>query len=163
MTRARAAAGGFTYLEVLLAAVLLAGTVTTMGYALAQSRDSADEQAIVATGRHLLQDGLAWLRLLPRSDRADSSHFGMETGESRLADVDDVDDLADLVETGPLDRHGTAADSDWSRSWSVTSASVASPATAAAKASTPLMNVRVTVSYRGRVVASETLLLARTP
>ncbi len=155
--------GGFTYLEVLLAAVVLAGTMASMGYALASTNDLAEQQKINAQGRYLLQDGVAWLRMLTRVDATDATGFGMEAGETTVADVDDVDDLRGLVETGPTDRAGLAASSDWQRSWTVVSADLSTPTTDAANGSTPLLRVGITISYLGRVVTSETLLLSRTP
>jgi len=163
MTRAGHPSGGFTYLEVMLAAVVLAGTMASMGYALANSSDLADQQRIAAQGRYLLQDGVAWLRLLARVDATDATGFGMEAGESTVADVDDVDDLRGLVETGPLDRAGVAAGNDWQRSWSVVSADLTTPTTDAANGSTPLLRIGITISYQGRVVTGDTLLLSRTP
>lgn len=163
MTRHRASAGGFTYLEVMLAAVVLAGTMASMGFAVANASDLADQQRLAAQGRYLLQDGIAWLRMLARVDAADASGFGMEAGESTVADVDDVDDLHGLVETAPTDRAGVAASNDWQRSWSVVSANLTTPTTDATKGSTSLLRVGITITCQGRVVTGDTLLLSRTP
>jgi len=154
---------GFTYIEVLLAAVVLAGTMTSMGYALANTSQLAEQQRVTAQARYLLQDGIAWLRMLARVDANDASGFGMEAGETTIADVDDVDDLRGLVETGPTDRAGVAASVDWQRTWSVFSANLTTPTTDAANGSTPLLRVRVTITFKGREITSETLLLSRTP
>jgi Tfp pilus assembly protein PilV len=156
-------ADGFTYLEVLLAAVVLAGTMTCMGFALVNTDDMAERQQLQAQARYLLHDGIAWLRMLPRVDASDASGFGMEAGESLLADIDDVDDLTGVVETAPTDRGGVAASADWQRTWKVTSADLATPTTDAAAGSTPLLRVRIGIVHQGREIAGETLLLARTP
>lgn len=155
--------GGFTYLEVLLATVVLAATMTSIGYALANSRDVAEQQQITAQARYLLQDGIAWARMLARVDAGTPSGFGREAGETTIADIDDVDDLLGLVETGPTDRAGVAASADWQRSWTVVSANLTTPTTNATNGSTPLLRVGITIAYQGRVVTSETLLLSRTP
>lgn len=154
---------GFTYLEVLLAAALLAGTTTTIGYALAHARDVDAHRATLAQGRYLLQDGIAWARMLPRVDSTTPTGFGMETGETTLAHVDDVDDLHDIVETGPADRAGTAASSDWTRTWSVRSADLTLPTKDATDGSTDLLRVSIVIAYQGRQVANTTFLLSRTP
>lgn len=163
MTRCAPDAGGFTYLEVLLAAVVLAGTMTCMGFALANTDDLAEQQRVQAEARYLLQDGVAWLRMLARVDPSDASGFGMEAGETTLADVDDVDDLNGVVETAPVDRSGTAAGTDWQRTWKVATATVTTPNTDATAGSTPLLRVRIGVVHQGREVAMETVLLSRTP
>lgn len=163
MTGAADRSSGFTYLEVLLAAAILAGTMASMGFALASANDLAEQQRITAQGRYLMQDGVAWLRMLPRVDANDPSGFGMEAGESTLAHIDDVDDLRGVVETGPTDRAGVASSSDWQRQWTVFSANLTTPSTDAANGSTPLLRVSITISYQGRVVTSDTLLLSRTP
>jgi type II secretory pathway pseudopilin PulG len=155
--------GGFTYLEVLLAGVLLAGTMTSMGYALANSSDLGEQQRITAQGRYLLQDGIAWLRMLARVDATDATGFGMEAGEATINDIDDVDDLRGVVEVAPTDRAGVAAGADWQRSWTVVSADLTTPTTDAANGSTALLRVGLTITYQGRVVTGDTLLLSRTP
>lgn len=159
----RVRTAGFTYVEVLLAAALLAVTTATIGYALGHARDLGDRQALAAQGRYLLHDGLAWLQTLPREDVAEPGGFGMEAGESALADVDDVDDLAGMVETGPLDRLGNAAEADWTRTWTISSADLTTPTTDATSGSTPLLRVSLAVHCRGREITRETLLLSRTP
>ncbi|MBL9079453.1 MAG: hypothetical protein JNL08_18265 [Planctomycetes bacterium] len=159
----RAHTAGFTYVEVLLAAALLAMTTATIGYALGHARDLGDQQAVAAQGRYLLHDGLAWLQTLPREDAKEPGGFGMEADESALADVDDVDDLAGIVETGPVDRLGNVAEADWTRTWTVSSANLTTPTTDAARGSTPLLRVSLVVHCRGREITRETLLLSRTP
>lgn len=160
---ARSAAAGFTYLEVLMAAALLATTMTMIGYALAHSRHMQSEQELLQHGRYLLHDGVTWVRLLARYDADEPDSWGFETGESTLADVDDVDDLDGLVELGPTDRAGDAASKDWQRAWTVRTADLATPTADAAKGSTPLMRVTVAVTYQGREITRDTLLLSRTP
>lgn len=159
----RDGSGGFTYFEVLLASVILAGAVTCMGLALEQSATVTANAPIAATGDFLLQDGVAWVRSLPRIDDSGTSVIGMDTGESGLADVDDVDDLAGVVETAPVDRTGASYPTQWQRAWTITSAQLANPALDAASGTTPLLRIRIVVSYSGVVVASDTILLARTP
>lgn len=154
---------GFTYVEVLLAAVLLAGMATTMGYAMAHVRDVDQQQAYVDQGRYLLQDGIAWLRSLARVDPTVPSGWGKEAGETTVADFDDVDDLDGLVETAPIDRTGAKASADWQRTWTVRSADLTTPTADATNGSTALLRVHVAVLRLGSEVTSEILLLSRTP
>lgn len=163
MTRATDHRSGFTYLEVLLAAAILAATMASMGFAVGHAQNLATEQQVTAQARYLLQDGLAWVRMLAREDPTQPGGFGMEAGESTVYDVDDVDDLAGLVESAPTDLDGLAATADWRRSWTVVSANLTTPTSDATAGSTPLLRLGVTISYQGRVVATETVLLSRTP
>lgn len=159
----RSSASGFTYLEVLLAATLLAGTVSTIGYALFHARDVEERRTTLARGRQLLHDGIAWVRLLPRVDPTTPGGFGMESGETALGQIDDVDDLDGVVETGPVDRTGAVADTDWTRSWTVRSADLTRPTDDAPRGSSELLRVQVVIRYQGREIARDTFLLSRTP
>ena len=163
MTARRDPAAGFSYLEVMIASVILAGAVTCMGLALEQSATVSANAPIAATGDYLLQDGVAWARSLRRLDATGSTALGMEAGETLIAHIDDVDDLAGLVETNPVDRIGTAYGTRWRRAWTVVSAQIANPALTAAAGSTPLLRIDITVSLDGAVIASDTILLSRTP
>jgi hypothetical protein len=166
MTPSRANRGnptaGFTYLEVLVAIAVLATAVIAMGSALEQVRMAAADDERTAIAEHLLHDGLAWVRSLPRLD-ARSPTFGPESGETRGVDIDDVDDLANVVETAPVDRGGTQHDAAWSRRWTVESVRLANPDSAGADGSTPLLRVGLAVAHDGDEVATASLLLARTP
>lgn len=153
---------GFTYLEVLVAIAVLATAVIAMASALEQVRMAAADDERAAVAEHLLHDGLAWVRTLPRLD-ADSPVFGAESGETRGADIDDVDDLANVVETAPVDRGGTRHDAAWSRRWTVESVRLANPDSAGADGSTTLLRVGLAVALDGAEVATASLLLARTP
>lgn len=153
---------GFTYFEVLLAAVLLAGAVTCMGLALEQSASVAANAPLTATADYLLHDGIAWARSLPRVDSSGSTTIGMESGELVATDIDDVDDLNGLKESPPTDRTG-ATYTDWTRSFLVETAQLANPALTATSGSTPLLRVTITVARDGVELAADTILLARTP
>lgn len=161
-TRHHSADGGFTYLEVLVAIAVLATAVTAMGSALEQVRMAAADDERAAIAEHLLHDGLAWVRSLPRVD-ATSPTFGAESGETHGVDVDDVDDLANVVETAPIDRGGSKHDAAWSRRWTVASVRLANPNSAGADGSTTLLRVALAVTHDGEEVAAASLLLARTP
>ncbi len=150
---------GFTYLEVLLAVVILAGGATSAAYALAQARQTAEVADQTTSARYLIQDAVAWLRSLPRID-ATNPVFGAEAGETA---VDDVDDLDGTTETVVKDLAGNTFSTDWTRAWTVDSVSLANPAVTVADGSTTLMRIRIDVAYRKTTVASEVLLLARTP
>lgn len=150
---------GFTYLEVLLAVVILAGAVTSAAFALGRTRNIGASVDQAAVARYLLQDGVSWVRSLPRIDDT-SPVFGSEAGETS---VDDVDDLDGRAEKPPTDRTGTTFSADWSRQWTVESVSLTDPLIVVADGSTPLLRIRVDVAYQGTVVAAETILLARTP
>lgn len=160
--RRRTGEAGFTYLEVLVAIAVLATAVVAMGSALEQVRMAAADDERTAVAEHLLHDGLAWVRTLPRVD-ATSPTFGVESGETRGVDVDDVDDLANVVETAPVDRGGSRHDAAWSRRWTVQSVRLANPDSAAADGTTTLLRVGLTVAHDGDDVATASLLLARTP
>lgn len=154
--------GGFTYLEVLVAIAVLATAATAMASALEQVRMAAADEERAAIAEHLLHDGLAWVRSLPRLDGT-SPVFGSESGETRGVDVDDVDDLANVVETAPVDRGGSRHDAAWSRRWTVSSVRLANPDSAATDGSTTLLRVGLTVAHDGDELATASLLLARTP
>jgi len=154
--------GGFTYFEVLLASVLLAGAVTCMGLALEQSATVTSNAPRIATADYLLHDGVAWARSLPRVDAAGTASLGMEAGETTVGDIDDVDDLNGIVQTSPTDLAG-ATYTGWQRSFVVESANLANPALPVAAGTTPLLRVTILVSYDGVELASDTILLARTP
>lgn len=153
---------GFTYFEVMLASVLLAGAVTCMGLALEQSATVSSNAPVVATADYLLQDGVAWARSLPRLDASGSTTIGMESGESAIGDIDDVDDLNGLKESPPIDRTGFSY-AGWTRSFLVETAQLANPALTTTSGSTPLLRVTITVARDGVELASDTILLARTP
>jgi prepilin-type N-terminal cleavage/methylation domain-containing protein len=154
--------GGFTYLEVLVAIAVLAIATTAMASALEQVRMAAADEERAAVAEHLLHDGLAWVRTLPRLD-ATSPVFGAESGETRGVDIDDVDDLANVVETAPVDRGGTMHGAAWSRRWTIESVRLANPDSAGADGSTTLLRIGLTVAHDGDEVATASLLLARTP
>lgn len=156
-------ADGFTYFEVLLASIILAGAVTCMGLALEQSASVTSNAPIVATADYLLQDGVAWVRSLPRVDRSGSAALGMEAGETAIADVDDVDDLAGVSEADPVDRNGTAFGADWNRTFTVESVSLTDPTITATAGSTPLLRIRIVVKYQKIEKATDTILVSRTP
>ena len=160
--RHQAGTGGFTYLEVLVAIAVLAIATTAMASALDQVRMAADDEERAAIAEHLLHDGLAWVRSLPRLDGT-SPVFGSESGESPGVDVDDVDDLANVVETAPIDRGGLRHDAAWRRRWTVESVRLDDPDIAAADGSTTLLRVGLAVAHDGTEVATSSLLLARTP
>ena len=150
---------GFTYLEVLLAVVILAGAVTSAAFALGQTRNTSTSVDQAAVARYLLQDGVSWLRSLPRIDDT-GAVFGAETGETV---VDDVDDLDGRSENPPTDRVGTTFTTDWRRTWTVDSVSLTDPMLVVADGSTSLMRIRIDILYLGTSLASETVLMARTP
>ena len=154
------AARGFTLIEVLLAALVLACGAISAAFALGQGRELGDASRQAATARYLLDDGVAWARSLPRVDRV-APVFGREAGETGIDDVDDVDDLDGLVETGPVDRAGDAAAAGWQRRFVVESVSLADPAQAVADGSTTLLRVQVAVVWAGSELGREHLWLAR--
>lgn len=154
MTRA----AGFSYVEVLMAVAVLAVAAVSAGYAVAAARTASSEARTAATARYLLQDGLAWVRSLPRQEPT-SPVFGAEAGESV---VDDVDDLELRTETAPTDRAGAAAPAGWQRSWRVQSVSLDDPTLVVAAGSTSLLRVRLVVSHQGAERAKEDLWLVRT-
>ncbi|MCU0867056.1 MAG: type II secretion system GspH family protein [Planctomycetes bacterium] len=160
---------GFTYLEVLVAIVVLAGAAITASEALIGVRDRDERAARQATARHLLQDGLAIVLRLPRIDDV-SPVFGREAGEPALTGsedlgtaVDDVDDLDGVVQTAPVDLGGLAHATAWRRRWVVTSAQLADPRLDAAAGSTSLLRVVIGIDHDGAELATTTILLARTP
>ncbi len=173
--RHRAGDGGFTYLEVLVAIAVLAIATTAMASALEQVRMAAADEARAAVAEHLLLDGLAWVRTLPRLD-AKSPVFGPEDGEAAEEGgdlkeepegdtvVDDVDDLLGLIESAPVDRGGTRHGARWSRRWTIESVPLDAPSgPATTGGSTPLLRVLLAVLHDGHEVATGSLLLARTP
>lgn len=149
---------GFTYLEVLLAVVILAGGATSAAYALSQVRLTGEVGDRASTARYLIQDGTAWLRSLQRIDDTQPV-FGVEAGETV---IDDVDDLDGRIEANVKDLAGNSF-SGWTRTWTVDSASLVDPRITVADGSTPLLRVRIDLSFGGTLLGSETLLLARTP
>ncbi len=154
-------ARGFTYLEVLLAVVVLAmGTIGASQAVL--SLQQQDERVLPELlAQQLLDDAVAYVRTLPRQDTV-SPVFGREGGEG-TGTVDDVDDLEKDVEKGPTDLAGTVWSKDWSRVWAVRSVSPNAVATTAPAGSTPLVEVQIVIEYLGAELARTVLLLARTP
>lgn len=150
---------GRTHLEVLLAVVIRAGAVTSAAFARGQTRNTSASVDQAAVARYLLQDGVSWVRSLPRIDDT-SPVFGSEAGETR---VDDVDDLDGRTEKPPTDQTGTSFSADWSRQWTVESVSLTDPLLVVADGSTTLLRIRIDVAYQGTLLASETVLIARTP
>lgn len=150
---------GFTLLEVLVAVSILSIGALAMGSALEQARFAAADDARAAIADHLLQDGLAYVRSLPRLD-PDEPGFGAEAAELV---VDDVDDLDERVETGPVDLGGVPHDSRWTRRFVVQSVDVDAPTTILADGTGPLLRVLVTVALDGAELRTASLLLARTP
>lgn len=152
-------AAGFTLLEVLVAVSILSIGALAMGSALEQARFAAADDARAAIADHLLQDGLAYVRSLPRLD-PDSPRFGAEAAELV---VDDVDDLDERVETGPVDLGSVAHDTRWTRRYTVQSVDVDAPTTILTDGTGPLLQVTVTVALDGDDLRTASLLLARTP
>lgn len=152
-------AAGFTLLEVLVAVGILSVGALAMGSALEQARFAAADDARSAVADHLLQDGLARVRSLPRLD-ADAPRFGVEPAE--LA-VDDVDDLDERVETGPVDLAGVTYDTRWTRRYTVQSVDADAPATVVTDGASLLLRVVVSVALDGAELRTASLLLARTP
>lgn len=155
MTRA----AGFTYLEVLLAIVVVAGATITAAHALATVRDAEEDDRIRFAADRLLQDGIAAVRRLPRLDPRNPV-FGFEPGETV---PDDVDDLDGYTETGPTDLAGTTFAATWRRTWVVASIDLDDPRRDVADGATSLLRVRIGIEYESAEIATETLWLARTP
>jgi len=152
-------AAGFTLLEVLVAVSILSIGALAMGSALEQARFAAADDARGAIADHLLQDGVAYVRSLPRLD-PDNPRFGAEAAELV---VDDVDDLDERVETGPVDLGAVAHDPRWTRRFVVQSVDADAPTTILADGTGPLLRVTVTVALDGADLRTASLLLARTP
>lgn len=150
---------GFTLLEVLVAVSILSVGALAMGSALEQARVAAADDARSAVADHLLQDGLAYVRSLPRLD-AEAPRFGAEPAELT---VDDVDDLDERVETGPTDLAGVSHDPRWTRRYTVQSVALDAPATVVADGTSTLLRVTVAVALDGADLRTASLLLARTP
>ncbi|MBL8737203.1 MAG: prepilin-type N-terminal cleavage/methylation domain-containing protein [Planctomycetes bacterium] len=150
---------GFTMLEVLVAVSILSIGALAMGSALEQARFAAADDARAAIADHLLEDGLAYARSLPRLD-PDAPRFGAEAAELV---VDDVDDLDERVEPGPVDLAGVPHDARWTRRFTVQSVGVDDPTKILADGTGPLLRVTVTVALDGAELRTASLLLARTP
>lgn len=150
---------GFTYLEVLLAVVILAGAAISASGALIAMRDRDEQEALSATAAHLLADGVARAYRLLRVDNS-APVFGPEASDTVS---DDIDDLDGLIETGPVDLGGDTHASSWQRGWRVTSANLSITDQEEAPGSTPLMRVRISIRRSGAELAATTILLARTP
>jgi prepilin-type N-terminal cleavage/methylation domain-containing protein len=150
---------GFSMIEVLFAVVVLAAASITASQALLSVQDQDDNRSRTSLAQHLLQDGLAVVRSLPRIDGS-TPVFGAEADD---AGIDDADDYNGITETGPTDLIGLAFDKLWQRTWKVTSADLASPDKDVAPGASSLMRVCISVSYNGSELATTTLLLARTP
>ncbi len=159
MSGAPRTAGGFTLIEVLLAALLLACGAVSAAYAVAQARHHGEQARVDATARYLLDDAVAWVHSLPRLD-PDAPVFGSEAADTA---IDDVDDLDGVDESAPADRAGNVQSADWQRRFVVASVQLADPTQTAAAGSTPLMRVQIGVAFRGTVRGYEELLLARLP
>jgi prepilin-type N-terminal cleavage/methylation domain-containing protein len=152
-------ARGFTYLEVLLAVVVLAMGTVAASQALLSLQDQDERMQPQRLARQLLEDGVAWVRTLPRLD-PQNPVFGVEADDAM---IDDVDDLSSTIETGPTDLGGNGWAADWYRSWSVRSVAPDAIAAPASPGSTTLLEVTITVGCDGADLAATTLLLARTP
>jgi type II secretory pathway pseudopilin PulG len=150
---------GFTYLEVLLATIIVAGAAITAAHALATVRDADESDRIRLAAERLLQDGIVAVRRLPRLDPRNPV-YGFEPGETV---PDDVDDLDGHSETGPTDLAGTTFAGAWRRTWAVTTVDLDDPQRAVAAGSTSLLRVRIGIEYQSAEIATETLWLARTP
>ena len=150
---------GFSYVEVLVAVVVLAGAVLAAAHALGSAREHDAAEATRRGADALLQDAITRVRALARLEAAFPS-FGLEAGETV---PDDVDDLDGWTENGPTDVSGTTWPSDWRRVHTVDSVALADPTSVVADGSTSLLRVRIGVAYRGTEVATETLWFARTP
>lgn len=155
-------ARGFSYVEVLVAMVILAGAVTSMGFALGSSRTVGADNARNATATYLVQDGIAWASGLKRSEPGSPASFGPESGET-AATFDDVDDLDGLAQAPPIDCAGTVFDSRWTRTFKVESVDLVDPRVVVTPASTKLMRVRVVVLDAGAEVAAGVAILWRIP
>jgi Tfp pilus assembly protein PilV len=148
-------AAGFTFVEALLAVVLLAVTVTTMVVALDHVRTVNQENDDAAIATHLLHDGIARARILRRTGSA-----------TAVADPDDaasVEDLNGVGEVAPNDLAGAVFSTEWKRTWSVAHADVDAPLNNATATSTTLLRVTVAVAKNGVEEAAETFLLSKTP
>ena len=136
---------GMTYLEVLLAAAILAGGVLSSALAFESVVFNKADGELGGIGQALVADGLAVARRYPRTDPESPGGFGKESGEA--ADfVDDVDDLDGVVETAVVDLGGEEF-AGWQRTWSIDTVSIGDPALVAADGSTNLLRVTVTVTH----------------
>lgn len=154
------AARGFTFVEVLCAIAILGIVTVGAAHAVGQARDHGERTALDAAADHLLHDGLALARSLPRSDEHAPGGFGLEPGET---DPDDVDDLAGRSEQPPADLAGFAAGPRWRRTFVVEPVSVADPGAVVPFAGSHLLRIRVAVACDGAELTAGTILLARTP
>jgi type II secretory pathway pseudopilin PulG len=152
-------AKGFTCLEVLLAAVVLAMGSIAASQALLSLQQQDERMLPQRLAQQLLDDAVAYVRTLPRQDPV-SPVFGREPGESA---VDDVDDLEREVEKGPTDLSGTVWSREWTRAWAVRSVDPSAVATTAPAGSTPLLEVQIIIEHLGAELARAIVLLTRTP
>jgi len=148
-------ARGFTLAEVavataLVGTLLVASLNVVGGSAAGQARTADLERA-----RLLAQDMLAEVTIRAYEDQ-DSPMWGVEPGEAGINRMgfDDVDDYADLTESPPVWRDGSAiAGADgWIRSTVVECAATANPAQTV-QIDQGLKRITVTVSRNGAVMA----------
>ncbi len=151
---------GFTYVEVLLSVVILAGAVASMSLALQSSRDVGEDAAQMGVPRYLVQDGIVWVWNLARTDPDQPPSFGSEAGETP-ATFDDVDDLDGLVESPVTDLAAETFGPQWSRTFVVESVLATAPSVPVAPGSTNLMRLRVSVLRNGAEAAAAVVLFWR--
>ncbi len=152
--------GFFTFVEMLLATLVLALAATATAYWVEMVNGltlDADEQTV---GQSLVKvmEGI----LAPLAFREPGSqNFGPEPGE-RLGDYDDLDDFHGLVASPPLDPQREPQDElgEWSVALIV---EPVDPETLQVAGTSDLRRVRVTAERKGRMVAESWWLRARAP
>ncbi|MBI4880911.1 MAG: hypothetical protein HY812_14835 [Planctomycetes bacterium] len=152
--------GFFTFIEMLLATLVLALAATATAYWVETVNGlsmDADEQTV---GQSLVKvmEGI----VAPLAFREPGGmNFGPEPGE-QLGDYDDLDDFHGLMASPPLDfqRQPQATLAEWSVAIVV---EPVDPETLQVTATSDLRRVRVTAERKGRTVAESWWLRARAP
>ncbi len=150
---------GFTYVEVLIAVVILALSAASASYALVNTRRTSVDAEWFDTAQYLVQDGRVWAQILDRIEPTQLVAIGPESGEDRDS-FDDLDDLSGFTEWPVVDRT-SASFSDYRRTFVVESVDVASPATLVAPGTGSLIRLTIVVARGGNEMAREAFLFWR--
>ena len=164
-TRARAGAGGFTLIEVLMASAIVGIGMAALLTA-AHSHTQANGRGRDVTQATFLAEGIReWTLTLPFRDPDTPDNSPGSDGSSPQVWVDDLDDLMDVTYSPPRDALGVEmSDLDnWSQTITMTWRDPANLETEVTAGSSNIVHVEVTIVHNSEsVLTTSWLIVERT-
>jgi len=155
--------GGFSLIEVMLAAVLIGVGVVAVMVAVASGTKVNAAGANITRACYLAQEIREWTLMLPFSDRDPADQDNPPGPDGSDPQVDDLDDLIDVTYSPPRDATGNVLTDlpGWSQQIALEWKDPDSLQTTVAAGSSDVIRVAVTIHSHGRPVLNTGWLVSR--